>query len=648
MVVEDHGLREDPFGVSPDPRFFVLTDTHSQALAAINEGVARGCRCVALLGAAGCGKTTLLLHMVEALTASDLVVVDRFLRDGVRARSMSVAQALGEACQGSGAIAPEAPGESTAQPSPMGPVATRGRRVLIPFDQADQLAPPMADGLLRFLATLPPVGGPITVVLAGPPDLLDRLALVAGRPVDDLIAMTAHLHPLGEAEVPRYIDHHLRVAGYAGSGLFSTEAVRRIAQYSGGRPLAINRLCASALVLAGLDALEVVSAEVIEEAAGDCLLKDLDPPLPQPGAEPAASGAERPAMPLRGLPMVPAPPDAAAGSSAAPAGAEAPSQPRPQPCEPAVAGSARRRPRLAEIVWFSALAATLLFLVTLAVLEDNGLDPGPGATATEEPAESLTAAGPDDGPSDPASGGPTPPEPVAEHAAPAGDPAERAAGLVTAHGGGPGDGMLRLGHEDGDGSPSGLPLQPANIPEPADGDLQPVVAVPKAATPSFDAVPVARPKTPAAAAGTTATGTAKRPSAPDTASVHLAQTLLRRLGYDPGPVDGVAGPQTRTAVARFQSANGLDPDGRLTAPLLGQLQAADDRRRRALAARAPKPEAAPPLFATLFRALGFELDSVSDPERFRTYCRLNPETWVFDFGTNQSVFCGQVAGVVER
>lgn len=44
-------------------------------------------------------------------------------------------------------------------------------------------------------------------------------------------------------------------------------------------------------------------------------------------------------------------------------------------------------------------------------------------------------------------------------------------------------------------------------------------------------------------------------------NVKLIQSLLNRIGYRPGPVDGEFGTQTRQAVIQFQSDNGLTPDG---------------------------------------------------------------------------------------
>ncbi len=42
-----------------------------------------------------------------------------------------------------------------------------------------------------------------------------------------------------------------------------------------------------------------------------------------------------------------------------------------------------------------------------------------------------------------------------------------------------------------------------------------------------------------------------------------AQQTLKDKGYDPGPVDGVNGPKTRSAVRAFQKKENLNADGRL-------------------------------------------------------------------------------------
>jgi peptidoglycan hydrolase-like protein with peptidoglycan-binding domain len=46
------------------------------------------------------------------------------------------------------------------------------------------------------------------------------------------------------------------------------------------------------------------------------------------------------------------------------------------------------------------------------------------------------------------------------------------------------------------------------------------------------------------------------------------QKALVRLGYDPGPIDGVAGANTRAAIEAYQTANGLLVTGQVSDPLL--------------------------------------------------------------------------------
>lgn len=49
------------------------------------------------------------------------------------------------------------------------------------------------------------------------------------------------------------------------------------------------------------------------------------------------------------------------------------------------------------------------------------------------------------------------------------------------------------------------------------------------------------------------------------------QSALTRAGYDPGPVDGLAGPRTSSAISTYQSDNGLRADGQPSAALLQHL-----------------------------------------------------------------------------
>ena len=65
MFLKFFGLREQPFGVTPDPRFLYLSPAHREALASLYYGIETGRGFLALIAKPGMGKTTLLFHLLE-------------------------------------------------------------------------------------------------------------------------------------------------------------------------------------------------------------------------------------------------------------------------------------------------------------------------------------------------------------------------------------------------------------------------------------------------------------------------------------------------------------------------------------------------------------------------------------------------------
>src|ERR1700682_3354427 len=65
MFLKFFGLREQPFGVTPDPRFLYLSPGHREALASLYYGIESGCGFMALIAKPGMGKTTLVFQLLE-------------------------------------------------------------------------------------------------------------------------------------------------------------------------------------------------------------------------------------------------------------------------------------------------------------------------------------------------------------------------------------------------------------------------------------------------------------------------------------------------------------------------------------------------------------------------------------------------------
>lgn len=65
--------------------------------------------------------------------------------------------------------------------------------------------------------------------------------------------------------------------------------------------------------------------------------------------------------------------------------------------------------------------------------------------------------------------------------------------------------------------------------------------------------------------------TAPKAAPPAPRFVREAQQALRDLGYQPGPVDGLVGPRTREALARYQRSQKIQVTGRLDSETMVRL-----------------------------------------------------------------------------
>ena len=67
MFLDFYGLREQPFGVTPDPAYLYPSRTHCEALDSLTEAILGDRGFLALIAEPGMGKTTLLYQLLEGL-----------------------------------------------------------------------------------------------------------------------------------------------------------------------------------------------------------------------------------------------------------------------------------------------------------------------------------------------------------------------------------------------------------------------------------------------------------------------------------------------------------------------------------------------------------------------------------------------------
>src|SRR6267378_3383868 len=67
MFLDFYGLKEQPFGATPDQRFLYPSRTHRKAFHSLSCGIEAGCSFLALIAEPGMGKTTLVFQLLEQL-----------------------------------------------------------------------------------------------------------------------------------------------------------------------------------------------------------------------------------------------------------------------------------------------------------------------------------------------------------------------------------------------------------------------------------------------------------------------------------------------------------------------------------------------------------------------------------------------------
>jgi general secretion pathway protein A len=296
MFLEFYGLREQPFGVTPDPRFIYLGPAHREALASLYYGIDSGRGFMALIAKPGMGKTTLLFQLLEKFRGN--------------ARTAFLFQTQCNSREFMRFLLAELGSESHEQDfvrmhdefnKILLQEARAGRQLIVVVDEAQNLDPSVLETIRLLSDFETPKAKLLQIILAGQPELADKLATRQLAQLRQRISMLSGLSPLSEVECGNYIQHRLRLSGYSGAPLFTPEAMQAIAQFTEGIPRSINNFCFNALSLGCALRERAISASIVAE-----VISDLDigkhvtevPPRPPLDPEIFATIANRNSSPL--------------------------------------------------------------------------------------------------------------------------------------------------------------------------------------------------------------------------------------------------------------------------------------------------------------------------------------------------------------
>jgi general secretion pathway protein A len=261
LYLDFFGLERNPFEPTPDPDFLYSTPGHREALAQLLYAIQQKKGFILLAADVGTGKTTLLRELCQQLDSTTAVAYV--------ANSMLPFHGILEYMLEEFEIAK--PGESQAQRL----VALQnflferhraGQNTVLILDEAQNLYPDTLEQI-RLLSNIETTKEKILqILLVGQPELQAKLERPELRQLSQRIGMRCTIPPLGRVATQNYIRSRLRRAGAKDPGIFTDQALARIAEYARGIPRVINILCDHCLLIGYAEQTRRIDREIVDEA----------------------------------------------------------------------------------------------------------------------------------------------------------------------------------------------------------------------------------------------------------------------------------------------------------------------------------------------------------------------------------------------
>lgn len=261
------GLTSQPFSIAPNPDFLFLSPRHAEALAHLRYGLGEAGGFVLLTGEVGTGKTTVSRCLLQELT--DKTEVAFILNPTLNELELlaAICDQLKIRYKKSDASLKMLTDKITNR---LMKNHQAGKNTILIIDEAQHLQPAVLEQL-RLLTNLETnTKKLLQVILIGQPELQQLLQRQDLRQLAQRITARYHLMPLNEPEVQQYISYRLQVAGCS-RPVFTSSAVKKLFQLSGGIPRLLNLICDRALLGGYSQQKALIDAALVNQAASEVL-----------------------------------------------------------------------------------------------------------------------------------------------------------------------------------------------------------------------------------------------------------------------------------------------------------------------------------------------------------------------------------------
>jgi len=257
------GLTENPFNLTPDPRFLFLSQKHKEALSHLRYGIHERKGFIVITGYIGTGKTTILRALLADLDPiiKTALIFNAYVSENEILKVINQEFGISSDKKMSKKECIDALNNFLLETYKNG-----GNAVLF-LDEAQNLSPKVLEQI-RMISNLETEKHKLLqIVFVGQSELNELLLMPGLRQLNDRITVRYDLKPLDKKDLKAYVEHRLTVAGARGQVQFNRGAIKALYKETKGNPRLINAISDRALLISYSREKSVLTRNIIKKSA---------------------------------------------------------------------------------------------------------------------------------------------------------------------------------------------------------------------------------------------------------------------------------------------------------------------------------------------------------------------------------------------
>ena len=263
MYESFYNFKQKPFSLLPDSDFLYLGGRHLEALSLLEYGLIQGASIVLITGGIGCGKTTLVRHLIKNQDLDMVVgnITNTHQSFGELLKWVMLAFDLEFRDRDKVELYRDLMDFLQTQ-------YHQGKRVTLIIDEAQNLSMEALEELRMLSNINVDKEQMLQIILVGQPELRDVLRRPELHQLAQRVSVDYYLDTMDPNETFEYIRHRVAIAG-GDENLFDIEAVKEIYEASKGVPRLTNTICDTALVYGYAEQAKMIGPGIIKEVVRD-------------------------------------------------------------------------------------------------------------------------------------------------------------------------------------------------------------------------------------------------------------------------------------------------------------------------------------------------------------------------------------------